>query len=273
MSLFGIHAAAVSPSGEWRMVERAVDQLVGAGIRLIELPLSRPGRTDTRRLRDFADRSGMELFCSTELPRDLDIEADMQAGLDFLEPALRDCAALGSFGLGGVLYRAGGAHGFAADPDKAFDAACRLMERAARLARPLGLKLAVEPAQRHDTVLVNRAADAVAMIERIGAENLFISLDSFPMQTEEDGWASAFETAAPFLAYVRIAESHRGLPGRGMLDWQAVLAALGGIDYLGPVTLHVMQAARRKPVRFEELMEEGLPFIREQAASAKFQLG
>ena len=273
MSLFGIHELAVSPQGDWASVERAADQLAEHNIRLIEVPLGQPGRNNTQRLADFAARNGFTLFPSLNLPATLDIEADMQEALDYLEGIFRDCTAIGAPRLGGLLYGAQARAEAAGDAQKMMDAICRFLERAAQLARGSGLELAVEPASRFVTSAITRASDAVAVIERVGAENLFVALNSFAMQTEENSFTGAFETAEPFLRYVRVSESHGGLPGQGMMDWKALFSAADAIGYRDAVTLHVARGPRIKAVRLEELLEDGLPFMRAQAAETGFNLG
>lgn len=267
MSLFGIHALAVSPDGSWAGVERAVDQLTEAGIRAVEVPLGAPGRNGAARLADFAARNAWTLLPSLTLPPGLDIQEDLDEALDFLEGVLRDCATMGAGTLGGQIAGTG----VAADREKGLDSLSRFFERAARLARASGIELRVEPATRWETSLVTCAADAVALVERVGAENLVIGLDSFAMQSEEASFAKAFETAEPFLRFLRLGESHRGLPGTGMMPWKGLFEPLDAMGYKGPAVLHVKPA--HGAVRLEELLEEGLPALREEAKSAGFTLG
>ena len=59
------------------------------------------------------------------------------------------------------------------------------------------------------------------IIERVGAENIFIHLDTYHMHIEEESFAAGFEAAAPYLGYVHVSEANRGVPGSGMLNWAA----------------------------------------------------
>ncbi len=62
----------------------------------------------------------------------------------------------------------------------------------------------------------------------------------------------------------KLAEANRGVPGSGMVDWAAVFASLDTIAFNGAVTLSA-------EARLDEVLEEGLPLLREKAG--RFTLG
>jgi D-psicose/D-tagatose/L-ribulose 3-epimerase len=75
------------------------------------------------------------------------------------------------------------------------------------------------------------------MVRRVGADNVFVHLDSYHMNIEESGLANGILAARETLGYVHLSESHRGVPGTGTCDWDALFAALAAIDYRGPLGL------------------------------------
>jgi D-psicose/D-tagatose/L-ribulose 3-epimerase len=161
---------------------------------------------------------------------------------------------------------------------------CRFLERAAKAAKSRGLRLGIEPCNRYETHLINRGIDATRIIERIGAPNIFIHLDTYHMHIEEESFAAGFEAAAPFLGYVHVSEANRGVPGRGMLNWAACMKAIADIGYEGPITLESMNhvdvdiaggLAVWRPVAEDprDVIEVGLPFLREEARKAGLTLG
>jgi D-psicose/D-tagatose/L-ribulose 3-epimerase len=271
MNLLGLHASAIAPAWDPGRVEPQMERLGEHGVGLFEIPLLRPAGIDARRARAFASRWGVELFASLALPQALDIVERPQEGLDFLEPAFRVCADLGSFGLGGMTYGAIGRTAGRPPTQKEIDGVCRFLERAARAARTHGLKLGVEPCNRYETHLINRARDAANIVERVGAENIFIHLDTAHMHIEEESFAAGFEAAAPFLGYVQASEGNRGVPGRGMLNWLAAFKALAAIGYSGPITLESLSHAEVAG-RPDEVIDEGLPFLKEKAREAGLTL-
>jgi D-psicose/D-tagatose/L-ribulose 3-epimerase len=284
MNVFGLHTFAIAPVWDLDRIERRVEQLKEYGIGLFEIPLLRPAEIDTRRSRAFASRWGVELVPSLGLPRALDIVEHPDAGIDFLTPAFKVCAEVGGFGLGGVTYGTIGKTTGRAATKKEIDGVCRFLDRAAKLAKGFELKLGIEPCNRYETHLINRGIDAARIIERIGADNIFIHLDTYHMHIEEESFAAGFEAAAPYLGYVHLSEANRGVPGQGMLNWPAAMKAIAEIGYQGALTLESMNhvdvdiaggLAVWRPVaaRPDDVIEVGLPFLRDEAKKAGIDLG
>jgi D-psicose/D-tagatose/L-ribulose 3-epimerase len=284
MNVFGLHTFAIAPSWELDRIERRIEELKEHGIGLLEVPLSKAEEIDTRRSRAFASRWGVELVCSLGLPGVLDIVERPDEGLDFLAPAYKVCAESGSFALCGVTYGTIGKGTGRAATKREIDGVCRFLERAARLAKTFGLKLGIEPCNRYETHLINRGEDAARIIERIGAENIVIHLDTYHMHIEEESFEAAFKAAEPYLGYVQLSEANRGVPGRGMLDWPAAMKAIAEIGYRGAITLESLNhvdtemaggLAMWRPVaeRPDDVIEIGLPFVRDEAKKAGITLG
>ena len=284
MNVFGLHTFAIAPVWDLDRIERRIEELREYGIGLLEIPLLRPEEIDTKRSRAFANRWGMELVCSLGLPRALDVVERPDEGLDFLTPAFKVCAEVGSTMLGGVTYGTIGKTTGRAATKREIDGICRFLERAARLARTFDLRVGIEPCNRYETHLVNRGIDAARIIERIGAENLFIHLDTYHMHIEEESFEAGFKAAEPYLGYVHVSEANRGVPGRGMLNWASMMKAMADIGYKGAVTLESMNhvdvdiaggLAVWRPVaeRPDDVIEVGLPFLREEAKKAGITLG
>ncbi|MEI5676937.1 MULTISPECIES: sugar phosphate isomerase/epimerase family protein [unclassified Mesorhizobium] len=284
MSTFGLHTFAVAPVWDIARIDPQMDRLKEHGIGLLEIPLLRPEEIDTKRTRSFAAHYRVELFCSLGLPASLDVVERPEEGLEYLESAFRVCAEVGSFGLGGVTYGTIGKTTDRARTKKEIDSICRFLERAAKTAKAYGVKIGIEPRNRYETHLINRGIDAARIIERIGAENIFIHLDTYHMHIEEESFAAVLETAAPYLGYVQVSEANRGVPGRGMLNWDAAFKAMADVGYEGPITLESMNrvdadVAGKSDVwgsvaeNPDDVIEVGLPFLREAARKAGLTLG
>jgi D-psicose/D-tagatose/L-ribulose 3-epimerase len=284
MNTFGLHTFAIAPVWDLARIEPQMDRLREYGIGLLEIPLLRPAELDTRRARAFGNHYGVELVPSLGLPAALDIVERPQEGLDFLEPALRACADIGAFGLGGVTYGTIGKTTKRPRTQKELDGMCRFLERAAKLAKGHGVKIGIEPCNRYETHLINTGRDAAKVIERVGADNIFIHLDTYHMHIEEENFATGFADAAPYLGYVHVSEANRGVPGRGMLNWNAAFKAMDDIGYQGAITLESMNhvdvdiaggLAVWRPVaeRPQDVIEVGLPFLRDVAKKHGVTLG
>ncbi|TGQ37362.1 sugar phosphate isomerase/epimerase family protein [Mesorhizobium sp. M00.F.Ca.ET.216.01.1.1] len=284
MNTFGLHTFAIAPVWDLARIEPQMDRLKELGIGLMEIPLLRPEEIDIKRTRGFAIHYGVELIPSLGLPRALDVVERPDEALDFLQPAFKVCNEVGSEALGGVTYGTIGKTTGRAPTKQEIDGMCRFLERAAKAAKSRGLKLGIEPCNRYETHLINRGIDAAKIIERVGADNIFIHLDTYHMHIEEESFASGFEAAAPYLGYVHVSEANRGVPGRGMLNWRACMKAIADIGYRGAITLESMNhvdvdiaggLAVWRPVAEDprDVIEVGLPFLREEARKAGLTLG
>ncbi|MEM7047932.1 MAG: sugar phosphate isomerase/epimerase family protein [Pseudomonadota bacterium] len=213
-----------------------------------------------------------DLVASLGLPSIIDVIAHPDDGLAFLREAFTTTKALGAVALTGVTYGSIGKITGQPPNQAEQDGTARFIEKAAALAAEYDLRLGIEPCNRYETHLMNTAQQAVDYIERVEADNLFIHLDTYHMHIEETSYHLAFTQAAPYLDYVHLSESNRGIPGCGMIDWDQVMGALKTIDYKSSLTLesmnHVAQdiasgLAIWRPVvdMPDDVIDEGLPYI------------
>ncbi len=283
MNTLGVHTFAVAT--EWRndVMADVLPRLRELGVRLVEIPLLRPDELDAEGAAALARRHGIELVCSLGLPRRLNIVLRPDEALAFLVGALEVTARAGASSLSGVPYGTLGYTSGKPRTETELSAVCNLLEGAARHARALGLTLGIEPCNRYETHLLNRAADAREVIERIGAENIFIHLDTYHMNIEEESFAGGFGAAGPHLGYVHLSESNRGVPGRGVIDWAAAMSALASLGYDGPLVLESFNylhpdiasgLAVWHPVTDDpdSVLSEGLPFLTQIARAAGLRL-
>ena len=283
MAVLGLHTFAIA--SEW-IAEDAMDYVPALkehGVRLVEVPLLRPDDVDVAGTRAVCERHGIEVSCSLGLPAHFDVATQLDDVLAFLAVAFDAAAAMGSSVLSGVTYGTIGKTSGKPPTQAEKDAVVRLIDRAAAAARARGLRLGIEPCNRYETHLMNTAADAVEAIERSGADNVVIHLDTYHMNIEEAGMAAGFRAAGAHLGYVHVSESNRGVPGTGTIDWDDVMAGLREVGFEGPVVLESFNhmhpdiasgLAVWKPVAEnpDDVVNVGLPFLRQAAARAGFAL-
>ena len=100
-----------------------------------------------------------------------------------------------------------------------------------------------------------------------------IHLDAYHMNIEEDDFRAPVELVAEHLVHFHLSESHRGIPGRGTVDWEAIMGALSDADYDGHVGLEsfaevadAMRGAtciwRDLAPSSDELVREGLAYLK-----------
>jgi sugar phosphate isomerase/epimerase len=127
------------------------------------------------------------------------------------------------------------------DWDKNYDDYVAVVRRCSEICTKVGVKLALEP---HPYRWVCGAQSVLRLIDRSGADNLGLNLDPshlFPMG--EMPHYTAYQMGK------RIYNTHfsdndgqtnaHWRPGKGKIDWGAVLCALQDIGYDGPITIEL----------------------------------
>ncbi|SFC40306.1 sugar phosphate isomerase/epimerase family protein [Tropicimonas isoalkanivorans] len=281
MAKLGLHTFAAAPKWDVPAMRALMPKFDAHKVRVLEIPLLDPAEIDVAETRAFMEETGIEPVCSLGLPDDINVIEDPDAGLAFLKPAFEVASGVGAAALAGVTYGTIGRISGAPRTQAEFDGTCRFIERAARMAADHGLKLGVEPCNRYETHIMNTGADGRAYCEAVGADNVFIHLDTYHMNIEEVSYAQGLRDCGPFLGYVHLSESNRGAPGAGTIGWDEVYRTLAEIGFEGTTTLesmnHVHPAiasalAIWRPVAATpaDVIDAGLPFLHRHAEAAGF---
>jgi sugar phosphate isomerase/epimerase len=99
-----------------------------------------------------------------------------------------------------------------------------------------GVRLALEPINRYETTLVNTVAQGLALIDRVGADNLGLLFDTFHANIEEPSIEEGLLAAGSRLFHVHVADSNRWHPGAGHVDFGSILGVLSATGYGGFVS-------------------------------------
>jgi D-psicose/D-tagatose/L-ribulose 3-epimerase len=218
-----------------------IDHAASLGLDAIEIPLMELDAVDPGAIRDRTERVGNDVLTSVVCPEDADPSSEDQrvreAGRDFLTRCVDATADMGATIFTGVTYSALGRR-LDRRPERAD------MERAAEVLRPVArhaaernVRVGIEPVNRYESFLVNTAAQARELMGMVGEPNMGVHLDAYHMNIEEDDFRSPVELVAGDLVHFHLSESHRGVPGRGTVDWEAIMGALGDAGYSGYVGL------------------------------------
>jgi len=128
------------------------------------------------------------------------------------------------------LVRPGIAH------EQAMDWLVEALQACSAAAAPQGVRLALEPINRYETTLINNAAQGLELIERVGAGNFGLLLDTFHMNIEEPSIEESIRRAGDRIFHFHVADSNRWYPGGGHLDFPSLLSALAATGYRGYVS-------------------------------------
>jgi hydroxypyruvate isomerase len=134
-----------------------------------------------------------------------------------------------------------------ADTDRAelLSVMARNLRFAARALAGAGIELMVEPINTRDMpgFLLNRSADTLALIERVGEPNVKLQYDIYHMQIMEGDLARTLERELARIGHVQIADNPgRHEPGTGEINYPFLFDWLDRIGYTGWVSAEYIPA-------------------------------
>jgi D-psicose/D-tagatose/L-ribulose 3-epimerase len=276
MQGFGVHTSMWTMNWDRAGAERTIAAAAGYKMDFIEIALVNPAVVDPTHTRALLEQYDMRAVCSLGLPEHAWPSIDPEAGIAHLRLVTDLAAAMGAEALSGVTFGGIGQRSGLPPTDAEYDNVARALDAAARYAGQKGLAFGIEPVNRYENHLINTAWQARWMIEKIGADNIFIHLDTYHMNIEEKGVGNGIIDAGDLLRYIHMSESDRGTPGEGTCDWDEIYATLAAIGFKGGIAMEsfinmppelAYGLAVWRPVApsFEEVMEKGLPFLRNKA--------
>ena len=120
------------------------------------------------------------------------------------------------------------------DRREALDTSVACFKEMAKVAEECGVMLSMEILNRFEGVLINTMAEAVEVLDRVESPNVQITADSFHMNIEEDGIASALRLGGNRVGHIHLGEANRRLPGNGsQINWNELFGTLRELNYDG----------------------------------------
>ena len=253
------------------------------GFQAIDLSVARPEDFPVEATRRVLGETGVEPVITTALALQHNpVSPDSgvrRSAVENLKRIVDIANALGARIVGGVIYAAWGYKTNRPRTEQEWQWSLECMREVARYARETGeVVLAVEVINRYVTHFLNIAADAVRYCGETGMGNVKVHLDSFHMMIEEESFAKAIRCCGrEHLAYFHTCESHRGIPGTGLVPWRETFDTLREIGYDSPLVIEsydprFVRAAsnsciwRNLAASGEELAVKGLQFFRDTLA-------
>ena len=127
-------------------------------------------------------------------------------------------------------------------------------------AAPHGVRIALEPINHYETTLINNVTQGLDLLERVGADNMGLLLDTFHMNIEEPLIEESIRACGERIFHFHVADSNRHYPGAGHLDFASLLRALAATGYTGYVSGEFMPipdantAARRSIAHLRRIL-------------------
>jgi sugar phosphate isomerase/epimerase len=141
--------------------------------------------------------------------------------------------------------------------------------------KKVGVRIAIEPLNRFETYLFNRAAQALALADAVSPE-CGVCLDAFHLNIEEEDMYDAIRLAGKRLFDFHVADNNRFAAGLGSLDWPKIVGTLKEIGYDGALTNEFVAPVDRTPAAiYPDMVEtnpvdispEQLKFIQDHGSS------
>jgi sugar phosphate isomerase/epimerase len=120
--------------------------------------------------------------------------------------------------------------------EQALDWQVAALKECCAAAQAHGVRFALEPLNRYETPLVNNAAEGLDLLQRVGADNMGLLLDTFHMNIEEAVVEDSIRASGDRIFHLHVADSNRWHPGAGHLDFRSILETLYATGYRGYVS-------------------------------------
>ncbi len=148
------------------------------------------------------------------------------------------------------------------------------LHRLAAYGAARGVRIVLEPMSHFRTHLVNTPEQLIDLIARTDHPNLYGLLDTYHMVTEVRDYAAAIRTLGSRLWGVHACESDRGVPGGGLVPWEAVFGALSELTFDGALILETYNSTLGDPpgsfahsrAMFHDPCPDGAAFARQGIA-------
>jgi len=276
MQGFGVHTSMWTMNWTVPAAEETVAAALSYGLDFIEIALLNAPAVDAAHTRDLLEKNNLRAVCSLGLPESAWASVVPEKAIEYLDVAIAKTAEMGAEALSGVIYGGIGQRSGVPPTQKEYDAVTRVLESASVQAKKHGIELGIEAVNRYENHLINTAQQAIDLVERVGADNIFVHLDTYHMNIEEKGVATGILAAREHLKYIHLSESDRGTPGYGNVPWDEIYAALAAINYKGALAMesfinmppelgYGLAVWRPVAASRDEVMDNGLPFLRNKA--------
>jgi D-psicose/D-tagatose/L-ribulose 3-epimerase len=223
-------------------------------------------------VRRAAQDLGLELTVSpgglwpVECDLSADDAADRKRGLDWHRKQVDTAAALGAVAYTGALYGHPGTVKRRVPPADEFARTADGLRQLAEYAQPAGVRVVLEPMSHFRTHMVNTAAQAARLLQLADHPNLQVLLDTYHLITEERDFGAAVRTVRPWLWGLHACENDRGVPGGGLVPWDATFAALKETAFDGYVIMEAYNSSigtfAFQRGMFHDVCSSGADFVR-----------
>jgi D-psicose/D-tagatose/L-ribulose 3-epimerase len=204
------------------------------GLDLLEIAVGDDVKFDAGLTRRAAGDAGLGLVLGPggQWPEGADLSDDDPANrrlaFDWHRRQIDLAAAVGARGYSGAIYGRPGKVLRRRPPADEYARTAEGLHGLAEHAQRAGVALAIEPMSRFRTHLVNTPSQALRLVGLAAHPYLKVALDTYHLATEVRDLAAEIRKVGPRLLALHACENDRGVPGKGLMPWSEIFAALRG---------------------------------------------
>lgn len=264
----------IAPNWTAEAGKYAIEQTAKAGFDLIEILLPNSMEIDAKAVKKQLKENHLDVVCSLNLPKEAHIAFYPKEAEKLIKNAIDKTSDLETNFLGGVLH--GGIGVFSGNPlsETEKNTIVEVWSSVADYAKEKDVNIAVEPINRYESYVCNTAENVLELIEKTRKDNLFLHLDTFHMNIEENNFRDPILLANQKLKHIHVTESHRGMLGEGTVNWNQFFHALREINFEGNLVLENFSSSipgmqqmvslwQKSPYNAEQLALGSLNFIKQ----------
>ncbi|KFC18284.1 sugar phosphate isomerase/epimerase family protein [Chryseobacterium sp. FH1] len=263
----------ITPNWNPEAGKYAIEKTARAGFDLIEILLPTSMEFNSQEVKQQLKDHHLDVVCSLNLPKEAHIAFYPELAEKLIKQAIDKTSELETDFLGGVLH--GGIGVFSGNPltENESEIIVEVWSKVADYAKEKGVNIGIEPINRYESYVCNTAENVLNLIKKTGKDNLFLHLDTFHMNIEENNFYDPIILAGKKLKHVHITESNRGMLGEGTVNWEELFKALNEIDFEGNLVLENFSSSipglqqmvslwQKSPYDADELAVKSLDFLK-----------
>lgn len=205
----------------------------------VEIITTKPALLDAPALQDQLSQNGLQVAAIASGGM------AFAAGLTLLNPdpstAALACQRLNELidlaaALGAPVVTVGSFRGRSVeDKEHSLRQLAEILRQAGDYASGRGVRIALEPLNRFEGDLLNNVEQGLTFLKELNHPGVGLLVDTFHVNIEESSWTEPFcqAMAVQKLFHVHLGDNNRLPPGKGLIDFGAILHTLKTIGYTG----------------------------------------
>ena len=123
-----------------------------------------------------------------------------------------------------------------------------------------GVRINIEVINHYEVNIFTTVKSLIDFKREYHIENLYVHLDTFHMNIDEDSFEAAIRLAGDQIGYVHLADNNRRWPGSGMIDFKSILSLLRSVGYEGYLSVECFplpdgETAAKQAIQYMRSME------------------